>query len=383
MSSQQIQVQKLTTDHVQDNIWAKRVLSPSLGAEPFELPRAKRCMVVRFDHYPSPSFSVGWTNHPPVVCVPVLPGALEKDEKSKRLKKFSPQVLVRLHRWFRAWSIGIVVTPDNHKYLSFCRFSDPILIKSIMQWSYRSEVAGIFVSLVMLMPAPQEVQAQPGLEWNDLWFWISVETTLSPVKLQRDRRWWQELWCTSNRPRPRRGRPGSRPPSSWGRFSFPRTPSSGQGRCLQALAKGWPWSTQAPDHPHQEPPPGINDLVSGRLWRKHILQMERRSQDKSSLHNEQLGVTKNVAHLRQHGSPRGEGKKDGNSTSPTHLFLPSTPSGAWCCPLTASVVVHQAMSWARQGRRNAAAGQLGKRQESSACCCFPFALPLLLRPLRS
>ena len=36
-----------------------------------------------------------------------------------------------------------------------------------------------------------------------------------------------------------------------------------------------------------------------------------------------------------------EGKKDGNATSPTHLHLPSTPS-------LASVVVHQAMSWARE-----------------------------------
>ena len=41
-------------------------------------------MVVGFDHNSSPSLPVAGTNHPSVVCVPVLPSALEKGEKFKK-----------------------------------------------------------------------------------------------------------------------------------------------------------------------------------------------------------------------------------------------------------------------------------------------------------
>ena len=82
-------------------------------------------------------------------------------------------------------------------------------------------------------------------------------------------------------------------------------------------------------------------------------------------------------HLRQHGSSWGEGKKDGNATGPTHLLhLPSLPSQAslsFSQPVSWPLLLYSMrascpMSWARQG--NAAAGQLGKRQESCASC-FP------------
>ena len=126
---------------------------------------------------------------------------------------------------------------------------------------------------------PHRVHSSPRGSISPTWMiedpFVCQSPTLCLALLQRGHRWWQWSWCTSSPRRPHKGRPGGRPPSSSRQPSSPRIPSSGQDRCQQARAGGWPSSRKEPDHLHQKPPPGMFCGWRIVLWKEFVWQTIR------------------------------------------------------------------------------------------------------------
>ena len=93
---------------------------------------------------------------------------------------------------------------------------------------------------------------------------------------------------------------------------------------------------------------------------------------------------KNATDLWQHGSARGEGKKDGNATSPTHLHLLNQT-----IPIANSAALSQPVSWplllyTYAGKQPDALGKEGNlakdKKAAPAVSLLHLSLPTLLAP---